>query len=328
MAEPRTINFTQAVNEALREEMARDERVFIQGLGARNTSSRGTTAGLLEAFGEKRVRSVIMDEPVIAGSCVGAALAGLRPIADFSLADFATCAADEILGKAGKWRYMHGGNGGMVLPIVFMQTIGGYATAAAEHSQSPIALYLHAPGLKVVVPTNPADAKGLLKSAIRDDNPVMFFSHKRLMGHAGEVPEEEYLVPFGKARISRQGSDITLVAISYMHELALQAADKLAEENVSAEVIDPRTLEPLDMDTIVSSVRKTGRLVVIDEDVERCGAGAEIAAQVVEHCFDALKGPVLRVANPNLPIPYSAPLEAAVLPSLDGIVEKARRLLN
>ncbi len=328
MADRRTITYAAAINEALHEEMARDQRVFIQGLGVRNDSPRSTAGGLLATFGEQRVRSVVMDEPVIAGSCVGAALAGMRPVADFALADFATCALDEILGKAGKWRYMHGANGGLILPIVFMQTIGGYVAAAAEHSQSPIALYLHSPGLKVVVPTNPRDAKGLLKSAIRDDNPVLFFIHKRLTGLVGEVPEDEYVVPFGHARVSRAGQDVTLVAISYMHELALQAAERMANEGISIEVIDPRTLEPLDIDTIGRSVRKTGRLIVVDEDTERCGASAEIAAQVMERCFDALKGPVLRVANPNLPVPYSPPLEQAVLPSVEKITDKIRSLLG
>lgn len=328
MAESRNITCSQAINEALHEEMQRDINVFIQGISVTASQPGSTSAGLLQTFGADRVRSVVLDEPVIAGSCVGAALAGMRPIADFALADFATCALDEILGKAGKWRYMHGSNGEMKLPIVFIQTIGGYVSAAAEHSQSPTGLYMHAPGLKIVVPTNPSDAKGLMKTAIRDDNPVMFLMHKRLAGKRGEVPEGEHLVPLGKAVISRTGKDLTIVATSYMHELALQAATRLADESIDAEVIDPRTLEPLDIDTIVESVNKTGRLLTVDEDTERCSVGAEIGAQVMERAFQRLKSPILRVANPNLPIPYSPILERAVLPSVERIEIMAKRLLE
>ena len=324
----KTIRFSQAINEALHEEMQRDESVFIQGIGVTHAPPQAHAGGLLDAFGENRVRAVVMDEPVIAGSCVGAALAGMRPIADFSLADFAMCALDEILGKAGKWRYMHGGNDDMTLPIVFIQMIGGYTSSAAEHSQSPTALYLHSPGLKIVTPTNPYDAKGLMKTAIRDNNPVVFFIHKKLMGSEGEVPEEEYLVPFGKAQVIRQGTDVTIVGTSYMSSLALTAAENLSTQGIDAEVIDPRTLEPLDLDTILTSVRKTGRLVVVDEDTERCGVGAEIGAQVMEVAFDSLKGPVLRIGNPNLPVPYSPPLEKAVLPSVERIESVAHKLVN
>jgi pyruvate dehydrogenase E1 component beta subunit len=237
------------------------------------------------------------------------------------LADFVFCALDEILSKAGKWRYTHGANQGMALPIVLLETIGGYVSAAPEHSQSPLGLYMHAPGLKIAVPTTPRDAKGLLKTAIRDDNPVLFFVHKLLAGVEGPVPEEDYVVPLGVAEVRREGHDVTVVATSYTVSLALQAAAGLREQNVSVEVIDPRTLEPLDIETIVRSVRKTGRLVVVDEDTERCGVGAEIGAQVMERAFEALKAPVRRVANPNLPVPYSPPLERAVLPSEEKIQE-------
>ncbi len=310
---------TQAVNEALREEMRRDESVYVLGLGLHPFGFPGPTSGLVDEFGPLRVRSAPLGETAIAGSCVGSALAGMRPVAQLHLADFVFCALDEILSKAGKWRYTHGANGGMTLPIVFMETIGGYVSAAAEHSQSPLGLYMHAPGLKIAVPTTPYDAKGLLKAAIRDDNPVLFFLHKLLMREEGEVPEEDYAVPFGVAEVRREGGDVTVVATSYMVSLALQAAAALEQRGVSAEVIDPRTLEPLDIETIVRSVRKTGRLVVVDEDTERCGVGAEIGVQVMERAFDALKAPVRRVANPNLPIPYSRPLELAVLPSREKI---------
>jgi pyruvate dehydrogenase E1 component beta subunit len=222
---------------------------------------------------------------------------------------------------------MHGGNGDMRLPLVLLVTIGGYVSAAAEHSQSPLALYLHAPGLKIAVPTTPRDAKGLLKSAIRDDNPVVFVTHKRLSDRTGEVPDGEDLVPFGRAEVRRRGDDVTIVATSYMVTLALEAAETLGKEGVSVEVVDPRTLEPLDLETIVGSVRRTGRLVVVDEDTERCGVGAEIGARVGERAWDALRAPVHRVSNPNLPVPYSPPLERAVLPSVESIARAVKDTL-
>jgi pyruvate dehydrogenase E1 component beta subunit len=309
----------QAMNEALREEMRRDPSVYVTGLGLYPSTAGGATLGLVDEFGELRVRSAPMSETAIAGSCVGAALAGMRPVAELHLADFAFCALDEILSKAGKWRYTHGANDAMTLPIVFLEGIGGYVSAASEHSQSPLALYWHSPGLKIAVPTTPRDAKGLLKTAVRDDNPVLFFTHKLLDQEKGPVPDDEYLTPFGIAEIRREGNDVTVVATSYMVNLALQAAESLVSRGVEVEVVDPRTLEPLDIEAIVKSVRKTGRLVVVDEDTERCGVGAEIGAQVMERAFEALQAPVRRVANPNLPVPYSPPLEKAVLPSVATI---------
>lgn len=309
----------QAMNEALREEMSRDPSVYVVGLGLYPSTAAGATSGLIDEFGELRVRSAPMSETVIAGSCVGAALVGMRPVAELHLADFAFCALDEILSKAGKWRYTHGANDGMTLPIVFLEGIGGYVSAASEHSQSPLGLYWHSPGLKIAVPTTPHDAKGLLKTAVRDDNPVLFFTHKLLADEEGPVPDDEYLVPFGVAEIRREGDDVTVVATSYMVNLTLQAAEGLASRGVSVEVVDPRTLEPLDIEAIVESVHKTGRLVIVDEDTERCGVGAEIGAQVMELAFEALRAPVGRVANPNLPVPYSPPLEKAVLPSVATI---------
>jgi pyruvate dehydrogenase E1 component beta subunit len=316
----RTITFTQAANEALREEMRRDQSVYILGQGLYwGFGGPGVASGLLKEFGASRARTAPLSEPAITGSCVGAALAGMRPVAQLGLADFVFCALDEIISKAGKWRYTHGANAGMTLPIVFLETIGGYVSGASEHSQSPLGLYMHAPGLKLAVPSTPYDAKGLLKTAIRDDNPVLFFMHKRLMGDEGPVPEEEYTVPFGLAEVRREGRDVTVVATAYMVSLALRAAAALEERDVGVEIIDPRTLEPLDMETIVQSVRRTGRLVVVDEDTKRCGVGAEIAVQVMERAFGVLKAPVQRVANPNMPVPYSRPLERAVLPSKERI---------
>jgi pyruvate dehydrogenase E1 component beta subunit len=315
----REITYTEAMNEALREEMRADPSVYVIGLGLAPNPS-GAEAGLLDEFGPLRIRAAPNCETAIAGSAVGAALAGMRPVVELHLADFAFCALDEILGKAGKWRYTHGANGGMTLPITFLVTIGGYVSGASEHSQSPTALYMHAPGLHVVVPTTPNDAKHLLRAAIRDDNPVIFMPHKKLTGTAGPVSDAPDGAPgLGVAEVRRPGSDVTVVAASYMLSLALEAATELKDSGIDVEVIDPRTLVPLDIDTIVRSVRKTGRLVVVDEDTARCGVGAEIGAQVMEHCFDALRAPVARVANPNLPVPYSPPLERAVLPSTDAI---------
>jgi pyruvate dehydrogenase E1 component beta subunit len=323
----RTISFAQAMNEALREEMSRDPSVYLLGLGLHLSGKEpGLTTGLREEFGERRVRSTPLSEPAIAGSCVGAALAGMRPVASLALTDFVFCALDEILCKAGKWRYTHGAEGGMTVPIVFLQTMGGYIRAASEHSQSPLALYAHAPGLKIAVPTTPYDAKGLLKTAIRDDNPVVFFQHK-LVGGEGPVPEEEYSVPFGQAEVRREGSDVTVVATSFMLTLAMQAASSLEEQGVEVEVIDPRTIEPLDIERILRSVEKTGRLVVVDEDTERCGIGAEIAMQVIERSFASLKVAPQRVGNPNLPVPYSPVLEDAVLPSAKKIEQAILRTL-
>lgn len=311
----RSLTMARAMNEALREEMRRDSSVYLIGLGLHPSTADGATAGLVDEFGGTRVRTAPMSETVIAGSCVGAALAGMRPVAELHLADFAFNALDEILSKAGKWRYTHGANDGMTLPIVFLEGIGGYVSAASEHSQSPLGLYWHSPGLKIAVPTTPHDAKGMLKTAVRDDNPVLFFTHKLLADEEGPVPDNEYLVPFGVAKIRQEGDDVTVVATSYMVTLAMQAAENLASRGVGVEVVDPRTLEPLDIEAIVESVRKTGRLVVVDEDTERCGVGAEIGAQVMERAFEDLRAPVRRVGNPNLPIPYSPPLERAVLPS-------------
>ncbi len=317
----RTLTMAQAMNAALRDEMQRDSSVYVLGLGLYPSAGDAATTGLVDEFGPERVRSAPMAETAIAGSAVGAALVGMRPVVELHLADFAFNALDEILSKAGKWRYTHGANDGMKVPVVFLQGIGGYVSAGSEHSQSPVALYWHSPGLKIAMPSTPADAKGLLKTAVRDDNPVLFFTHKLLTGRTGPVPDGEYLIPFGIARIHREGTDVTVVATSYMVTLALEAADNLQNSGLSVEVIDPRTLEPLDIEAIVESVHKTGRLVVVDEDTKRCGVGAEIGAQVMEQAFSALQAPVGRVANPDLPIPYSPSLEKAVLPSVEAITD-------
>lgn len=311
----REIPYMLAIAEALAEEMERDQRVFVIGEDVQ-AGTFGVTRGLVQRFGPERVMDTPLSETAVAGATVGAAMAGYRPVADFMFADFMFIAGNEIMVNAAKWRFAHGGK--VTLPLVFMAAMGGGARTGPEHSQSPEAVIMHTPGLKLAVPSTPYDAKGLLKSAIRDNNPVVFFYHKRLLGLRGEVPEEEYTVPLGVADVKRPGDDVTVVATGATVHLALQVARDL-EGRVSLEVIDPRTLEPLDIEAIVASVRKTGRLVVVDEDTKRCGVGAEIITQVIEHAFDALDGPPQRVATANLPIPGGY-IEQYVLPQARDIV--------
>jgi pyruvate dehydrogenase E1 component beta subunit len=305
----REIRYLEAMNEALAEEMSRDERVFVIGEDVQ-AGTFGVTRQLVQRFGPERVIDTPLSETAVAGSALGAAMAGYRPVADFMFADFIFIAGNEIMTNAAKWRFAHGGR--LSIPLVFMAAMGGGARNGPEHSQSPESVIMHTPGLKLVVPSTPYDAKGLLKTAIRDNNPVVFFYHKRLLGLRGDVPEEEYTIPLGVADVKRAGDDVTVVATSAMVHQALRLAGEL-ESKVSVEVIDPRSLEPLDIDTIVESVRKTGRLVVVDEDTTRCGVGAEIAMQVIERAFDALDAPPQRVAAANMPIP-GGPIESEVLP--------------
>jgi pyruvate/2-oxoglutarate/acetoin dehydrogenase E1 component len=319
----KTIRYREAINEALFEEMSRDETVFIVGEDVQ-AGSFGNTAGLVQTFGTKRVRDTPLAETAVAGAAVGSAMAGYRPIADMMFGDFMFIAGDEIFIKAAKWRFLHGGK--VDLPLVFMAAIGGYARIGAEHSQSPESIVMHTPGLKLAVPSTPYDAKGLLKTAIRDNNPVVFFYHKRLLGLKGEVPEEEYLIPFGQADIKREGTDVTIVATSQMVHLSLGVAKEL-EGKVSIEVVDPRTLEPLDIDTITESVKKTGRLVVVDEDTERCGVTSEIITQVIENAFDYLDAPPQRVAAANFPIPGGF-MEDYILPQPKDIAAAVERVMG
>lgn len=304
-----------AIREALAEEMARDDSVFVLGEDVQQGAFFITT-GLLQQFGPERVMDTPLSETAVAGACVGAAMAGYRPIADFMFADFMYIAGNEIINNAAKWRFIHAGK--VDLPLVFLACIGGGARLGPEHSQCPEAYIMHVPGLKLVVPSTPYDAKGLMKSAIRDDNPVVYFYHKRLLGVQGDVPEEDYTVPLGVADVKREGSDVTVVATSAMVHAALAVADEL-EGRVSVEVVDPRTLEPLDIDTIVKSVQKTGRLVIADEDTKRCGVSAEIAMQVMEHAFDALDAPIQRVGAANMPI-AAGYMEQYVLPQPKDLV--------
>jgi len=323
----REITYRQALQEALREEMQRDEAVFLLGEDiAEFGGSYKVTAGLLEEFGAERVRNTPISEAAIVGAALGAALVGMRPVAELMYVDFCAIAMDQIVNQVAKVRYMFGGKAKASLVI---RTQGGAGrSSAAQHAQSLEAWFMHVPGLKIAQPSTPYDAKGLLKTAIRDDNPVMFLEHKLLYPVQGPVPEEEYLIPFGVADIKRAGIDVTVVATSRMVHRALAAAEKLAEEGIDAEVIDPRTLNPLDEETILTSVRKTQRLVIAYEAYERGGVGAEIAALVANKALDYLDAPIERVASLNTPMPFSPKLENYVVPTEERIMAGIKRVLG
>ena len=321
----REIMYLAAINEAMKEEMARDETVYYIGEDC-SQDIWGTSEGLYEKFGKERVRDTAISEAAIIGSSVGAALAGYRPVANMMFADFAICGADELLHKAAKWRFTHGGK--VTIPLVIRAPVGGYSKIGPEHSQCPESLYMRTPGLKIAIPSTPYDAKGLLKTAIRDNNPVIYMEHKNLLGHTGPVPEEEYLVPFGVADVKREGSDVTVVAIGFMVSLMMEVADVLQQDyGVSVEIIDPRTLEPLDLDTILASVKKTKHLVVVDEDTSRCSAAAEIGMLVMENTFDYLDAPIKRVAAANYPIPGGY-LEQFALPQPQDMADAIADVLG
>jgi pyruvate/2-oxoglutarate/acetoin dehydrogenase E1 component len=319
--------YRQAIRDALREEMHRDGRVFLLGLDiGRFGGTYKATQGLWEEFGDERVRDTPLSEAAIAGAAVGAAMTGMRPVAEIMYMDFITIALDQIANQAAKLTYMCGGQAR--IPVVFRTQEGAGRSSAAQHAQSLEAWVAHIPGLKVVLPATPYDAKGLLKSAIRDDSPVVFIEHKLLYGVKGEVPDEEYLIPFGQARIVRQGTDVTIVALSRMVMKALEAAEELAREGISVEVVDPRTVVPLDLETILASVEKTGRLIVTHEAYTRCGVGAEIAIQVVENGLHALKRPPRRVCGRNVPIPFAPVMENYVIPQVADLVKSVRELVS
>ncbi len=309
------ISYIMAINEALMEEMERNDKIFIIGEDVQ-AGVFGASRGLVARFGPDRVMDTPLSETVVAGAAIGAAMAGYHPVADFMFADFMWCAADEIFLKAAKWHFIHGGK--VNLPVVLFGNVGGGARLGPEHSQTPTGLVMHVPGLKLVFPSTAKDAKGLLKTALRDNNPVVYFYHKRLLGLVGEVPEEEYTIPFGVADVKKEGTDVTVVAVGYMVQHALNVAKEL-EGKVSVEVIDPRTLEPLDIDSIVKSVKKTGRAVIVDEDTKRCGITAEIGMQIIENAFDSLDAPIERVAAKNMPI-AGAYMEQFVLPGPKDIL--------
>lgn len=332
----RTLTMAKAISEAITQEMQQDERVFVMGedVGAYGGIFSATT-GLLDEFGPERVRDTPISETAFIGMATGAAMEGMRPIVELMFVDFFGVCMDQIYNHMAKNTYMSGGR--MKVPAVLMTAIGGGYNDAAQHSQVLYSIFAHTPGLKVVVPSTAYDAKGLMTSAIRDDNPVMYFFHKGLMGlgwmkypdtTVTEVPEETYEIPFGVADVKREGSDVTIVTLSLMVHRAMEAADKLAEQGVSAEIIDLRTLVPLDKEAVLNSVKKTGRLLVVDEDYKSFGMTGEIAAIVAEEALDYLDAPIKRLAEPDVPIPYSRPLEQFVLPDVERIAHAAYELAN
>jgi pyruvate/2-oxoglutarate/acetoin dehydrogenase E1 component len=320
----RVITFGEALNEAHRLEMARDHNVVVFG---ENVSSgwRVATRGLREEFGRERVRDAPITETAFIGMGVGASILGVRPIVELMLVDFGLVAMDQILNQMAKSRYMSGG--AVNVPMTLRAIYGAGTSAGATHSESLYSIFAHMPGMKVAVPSNPYDAKGLLISSIRDNNPVLFMEHRLLYDVEGPVPEGPYKIPLGVANLVREGSDVTIVATGLMVGKAVEASDRL-KPDISVEVIDPRTLVPLDEEAILRSVQKTGRLVVVDEDYERCGFSAEVAAIAAEKAFRHLTSPVIRVATPNVPIPFSPVLEKHLLPSTDKIVRAVKSLLG
>ena len=317
----RKIKFRDALREALREEMRRDPSVFLLGedIGRYWGGAFKVTEGLAEEFGDERVRDTPISESAIIGTGVGAAITGMHPVAEIMFGDLTALAVDQIANQAAKIRYMSGGQA--KCPLVIRTPFGAGVNIASHHSQSLEALFMHFPGLYVAAPSTPYDAKGLLKTAIRGNNPVLFCEHKLLYPIEGEVPEHEYTVPFGVADIKREGSDVTVVATLYMVHKALKAANELDREGVSAEVVDPRTLTPLDKEAIARSVKKTGRIVIVTEDCKTAGVSAEIAAVVAEEALDYLDAPIKRVAEPDTPIPFSPSLEQYVIPDEKAIIK-------
>ena len=334
----RELNIKDAINEALDQEMSADERVVLFGEDIAGGAGRdddypdaadawggpfGVTKGLFGKFGRERVIDTAIAETGFIGASIGAAFAGLRPVAEIMYIDFIGTSFDQLLNQAAKMRYLYGGR--CSIPMVVRTVAGAGFRAGAEHSQTLYSLYTHVPGLKVVAPSTAYDAKGLLIEAIRDPDPVIFIEHKRLYMVESAVPEESYTIPFGVAKVVREGSDVTIVGIQKMVHTALDAADGLAQEGISAEVIDPRTLSPLDLDTIIGSVRKTGHLVVVDESNPRCSLATDIAGLVASEAFDALRGPIGLVMAPHMPVPFSPPLEDAYVPSPEQVAAAVRR---
>ena len=324
MAE-REITFAEAIREALAEEMRREETVFIIG---EDVAEAGTPfkvlSGLVEEFGKDRVIDAPISEPGFTGMGVGAAMTGMRPVVDIMFGDFLTLAMDQIANQAAKVHYMSGGK--MKVPIVFRTNLGATRRSAAQHSQSLHAWVSHVPGLKVAIPSTPYDAKGLLKTAIRDENPVVFFEDKMMFTMKGTVPEDDYTIPFGVADVKLKGEDITLVATSSMVQIALGAAEKLKEIGLSAEVIDPRTTTPLDKETLIESAKKTSRAIVIDEGYEQYGVTAEIASVIADGAFYYLDAPVKRMGAMNVPIPFSPVLEDLTVPTEETVFQMAKSL--
>jgi len=320
----REISYSEAIREAMVEEMRRDGSVFLMGEDVGTFGGVwGVSRGMLEEFGPDRVRDTPISEAAIVGAGLGAAMMGMRPIVEIMFGDFMFCAGDQIANQVAKARFMSGGKADV--PLTIRVTTGAPGSAAAQHSQSPESWFMNVPGLKIAVPASPADAKGLLKSAIRGQDPVLFFEPKMLYADRGPVPEDpEFTIPFGQARIVREGTDVTVIGIGIMVRKAMKAAEILDSEGISAEVIDPRTLIPLDKTTLIRSVAKTGRVVIAHEAHQRAGPGAEIAAILAEEAVEYLDGPIVRVAARNVPLPYSPVLESFVLPDTDDIIRAAR----
>lgn len=324
----RELTFAQAIREALDEELARNDQLFVLGedVGAWGGVFR-TTEGLFQKYGPERVIDTPLSEEGFVGLSVGAAMTGMHPVAEIMFGDFITLAMDQIVNQAAKMRYMTGGQ--TQVPLTIRATMGGGRSSGAQHSQSWHAWFGHVPGLKVVVPSTPYDAKGLLKSALRDPNPVVVFEDKVMYSKIkGPVPEEEYLIPLGQADIKREGKDVTLIAVSRMVHPTLAAAEKLVAEGISAEVVDPRTLTPLDEETLVRSVAKTGGAVIVDEGYNRFGVTAELAAVVAYGAFDYLDAPIERLGALDVPIPFSPPLEFATIPDEERIIAAVHRVLD
>ena len=317
------LTFSEALNQAIKEEMRRDESVFIMGESIRG-GIYGVTGGLSQEFDE-RVIDTPLSENGFMGAAVGAAAVGMRPIVQ-SLSSFMWVAMDQIVSQAAKMRYMFGGQ--VNLPIVYRCGLNYGSNLAAHHTDRPYSMYMNMPGLKIVIPTSPADAKGLLKTAIRDNDPVMFFEDNNLAGVRGEVPDDEYTIPFGKAEVKREGSDVTVVALAGMVRRVLSVADALAEEDISVEVVDPRTIVPLDKQTILDSVEKTGRLVVVDPAPKSCSVASEISAMVSQEGFWTLQAPIQRVAALDCHLPFSPALEKLVLPDEEKVTEAIYAVLE
>jgi len=335
----RQLSYRGAINEALRLEMRRDPAVVLLGediSGAPQSDDPehldawggvlGVTKGLVQEFGRERVRDTPITESAFVGAGVGAAATGLRPVVELMFISFMGVCLDQIINQAAKMRYMFGGKA--KIPLVIRTMIGAGVRGAAQHSNSLYSVFAHFPGLKVVTPATPADAKGLLAASIRDDDPVIFCENKMLYDIEGPVPEDGYVIPLGQAQLRRQGADVTIVAISRMVDVALQAADELAQDGISTEVVDPRTLSPLDTDTILGSVRKTGRLVVVDEDNPRCSVATDIAALAATRAMESLSAPVKLVTPPHTPVPFSPVLEDTYLPTPQRVAAAVRETLG
>ena len=335
MSTERQISYRDAIRETLFSEMRRDPTIVMMGediaggLGGMKRDAGGgvykVTRGLITEFGEDRVRDTPISEAAFIGTAVGAALTGLRPVVELMHVDFIGVCFDQLLNQAAKVRYMFGGQ--TKVPIVIRTTIGAGASAAAQHSQNLYSIFVHIPGLKVVIPSTPYDAKGLLLTSIRDDNPVIYMENKVLYMEKGPVPEEEYTIPFGKANVVREGKDVTVVALSRMVYFAMEAAKELARDGIEVEIIDPRTLYPLDEETIIKSVEKTGRLVIYDEDTPRCSMATDIAAMVADKGFYYLDAPIKMVTAPHVPVPFSPSLEKYYVPDARKLIATVKGII-